>query len=236
MVSFSGQKGSGKTLSIVMIANLDAQKRKIVSNIPGLNIPHHQLVRADMFCKVIDDKKSTAKTEKYKLATNWNFWKTHRGESIYIDEIHNLVDSRDSMSHENKAASKWVAQCRKVLTDTGDWRMLKRLRKMGNNYFSKYIYDLLTKEPNFYFNSQTTSKIDKNFRDLTDVHIHCTSNLLDDGTLLVMNFFYFGDHQYSAMDVFENNLARPKKAVFVGNPFFKDYDRFAITADNEAAI
>lgn len=236
MISYSGQKGSGKTLTMAMMACKDSAHRKIISNIPGLKVPHHRLMRSDMFIKVRDEKKSTSKTERFKLDVNWVFWKEHKGESIYIDEIHGLVPSRDSGSAENKAASKWVAQCRKVLADTGDWRALRKLRKTNNNFFGKYIYDVLAKTPNFYFNSQTTSKVDKDFRDLTDVHVHCDSLLLDDDSLLVFNYFYFGNHKYSAMDVFENELAKPKRAVFVANKYFNMYDRFAITADNPEAV
>ena len=83
---------------------------------------------------------------------NWTFWdearKKHGGFHIILDEIHNIMHSRRSMSKENIIISKWVSQIRKV---TGE----------NENY-------------DLFCISQAIDRIDVSIRDLAAEIIFCT--------------------------------------------------------------
>jgi hypothetical protein len=46
--------------------------------------------------------------------------------------------------------------------------------------------------------------------------------------MFVYNDFYFIDERVNALEKFESGQYKPKRAMFIANPFFKMYDRFAI--------
>jgi len=233
MVSFSGEKRSGKTLCMSMIASVERKKRPIMSSIPQLKVPHHRLKMSDFIIYVRDEVKSTDKKEVLKPIINWSFWKKNIRKGIYIDEIHNVVGHLDFQTRESKCMKKWVSQVGKVQMDSGDWESLIKLRRMNNNFFSENVWDVLTKEANFYFNSQRAGFIDKYFRDLSDVHINISKtvqNLSGFKLFLINCDFYFSDAINSATDNFFCGQ-RPKRAVFVGNSFFGLYGTHTITTD-----
>lgn len=228
IISLSGLTGSGKTLTMVMLADLEQQTKKVFTNIKGLKIKHSRLKRKHLFKKVIDDKRTNSKTEYYKITTNWEYWEKNRGCTIMLDEAHEIVYSRSFSSQENKAASKWIAQIRKLTEESGDFRLLNKARRMNNNAFRKVIYNILTRHNNLYITSQTTSKLDKDFRDLSNVHVHCDCTHYKTGLMIVYNYFYFSDEHHSAIENFMQGLQKPKVAWFAANAYFSLYDRFAI--------
>ncbi len=227
IISLSGLTGSGKTLTMVMLCDKEGRNKKVMTNINGLKLDHHRLKKSNLFKKILDEKKTNSKTTYYKIDVNWDFWIENAGCTIMLDEAHNIIEARDFSSAENKCASKWVAQIRKVCQDTGDFRLLTKARKFNNNLFSKFIYEIVTKHNNLYITSQTTSRLEKNFRDLSNIHIHCTCQHVGD-VMLVYNYFYFSDEFNSAIENFINGYTKAKLACFIANPYFDKYDRYMI--------
>jgi len=233
IISLSGLTGSGKTLTMVMLAKKEGESKKIMTNINGLKFKHHRLKKADLFKKVIDDKKTNSRTIHYKTDVNWDFWIKNNRSSIFLDEAHNIIENRAFNSQENKAASRWVAQIRKVCEESGDYRRLEIIRKLSRFYFSKTIYDEIARHNNLYITSQTVDRLEKNFRDLSNVHIHCTCKHLSDGSMLVFNHFFFSSVFHSAITNFRDGLQKPKVGVFIANPYFDKYDRFMIVRSDD---
>lgn len=151
-----GGIGSGKTLSAVkeIVDNeqyaLTNFKLKKVKN-------YHRIKISDIIMK--DDKG--------KLSVNWDFWekmrKKHKSYSIYLDEIHNIIHARRSMSRMNIQMSKWVSQIRKVLAD----------------HPTNHLYII----------SQTKRKIDIDFRDLSQIVIDCTSYEVGDNIIIKQKWY-----------------------------------------------
>ena len=135
-----GGIGSGKTLSAVKeIAN---NKQYAITNF-RTNFKNSHRIKVTDIIKYSDDKKT--------VNVNWEFWENvkakHPSYSIFLDEIHNLIHSRKSMSKTNILMSKWVSQIRKILSDH------------PNNHL--------------YLISQTMRKIDVDFRELASLIITC---------------------------------------------------------------
>jgi hypothetical protein len=230
MVSFSGEKRSGKTLTMTYLASLECKKRKIISSIPKLKIPHHRLKWTDLLTKKIDYKKTNSRTTYYKPDVNWKFWKENKGASLYIDEIHNLVGSRNFMSLESKCLTKWVSQIGKVQLDRGDWTNIIKLRKLNNNTFSKFIHEALHRDANFYFNSQRTEFIDVYFRRLTDIHIN-VRKIFKNNEWNIINEYYFSNSRDSAIDIFDEQKVKPKISWFPAKHAYNLYGTHDITTD-----
>lgn len=141
IICLLGGIGSGKTLSAVKF--IADNRQFALTNFKLKNIKdYHRIKVSDI---IIKDE------EKKKLVVNWDYWekirKSQTSFSIYLDEIHNIIHSRRSMSRINILMSKWVSQIRKILSD----------------HPTNHLYII----------SQTASKIDKDFRDLAQVIIYC---------------------------------------------------------------
>lgn len=146
IICFLGGIGSGKSLSLVKeIQNRD---QFLFTNFELKNYKQYQRIKfADVFQE---------KGEK-QYDVNWAFWNEqalkHKGYSIALDEVHNLINSRTSMSAMNILMGKWVSQIRKILSDSEDNHL--------------------------YLISQTLRKIDVSFRDL--IHLFCVCTCMKDG-------------------------------------------------------
>ena len=153
IIIYLGGIGSGKTLSV--IKEIVDNMQKVYINFRLKNIKNcHRIKIADIInlpntrIQMIGDKEYKTKVP---ASVNWDFWEnvreTNKSYSIVIDEIHNVIHSRRSMSRTNILMSKWVSQIRKILSD--------------HPYNHLYII------------SQTISKIDKDFRDLAQIIVEC---------------------------------------------------------------
>ena len=231
IITLSGEPGSGKTLTMIHLALMENQTKKVIHNIRGMKKNYinnqHLLTRNDIFKKILNEKKSNSKTTYYKIGVNWEFWVQNAGSTIMLDEAHELFYSRNFVSEENKAASALTAQIRKLCKDSGNFSDMRLIQRFPNQIFSAVIYNCLSKHNNMYVTSQTTSKIEKDVRDLSQVHIHCHSIHVGE-YMIVYNDFYFIDAQYNALEQFESQMIKPKRAMFIANKYFKMYDRFAI--------
>jgi hypothetical protein len=148
LIAIIGNKGSGKSLTAVKL--IVDKKIFAYTNFNLKGIKEFKRLKYDdiIISKVVENAigKRVIKRE-----VNWHFWRTvrdiHPNFSVFIDEIHNLIHSRRSMSSTNILMSIWVSQIRKILSDNED----------------NHLYVI----------SQEARKIDVDFRDLLDLIIYC---------------------------------------------------------------
>ena len=171
-----GGIGSGKTLSVIKKI-IDNPESFAVTNF-SLKIEKERYCRLkmeDLICKRMEDKKNIQ-------SVNWKFWdemrKKHEHFSVYLDEVHNLIHSRASMSKRNILMSKWISQIRKILSDS------------PHNHL--------------YIISQTIRKVDVDFRELAQIIIECRKRVYKGKTYIVQKYYtgideYFMRQHYCRM-------------------------------------
>jgi len=109
-----GGIGSGKTLSAVKM--IVESKNFSYLNFTLKNVDKNSYQRLKFEDLLIKDEKKGYK------GVNWKFWneqiKKHKNFSIYLDEIHNIIHARQSMSKRNVFLGRWLSQIRKILSDS----------------------------------------------------------------------------------------------------------------------
>ena len=182
-----GGIGSGKSLSVVRRV-VESGDNYPLTNFRLKKIKYHRLKLSDII-----------KTKDGKSAVNWDFWEkvrtTHKAYSIYLDEAHNIIGSRSSMSKQNQLMSRWISQIRKILSDSKD----------------NHIY-VITQKPR---------RIDVNFRELAQVVIEC-QKITKGKDVYIIQRFYNGFDDY---ELAKSGLKKASaKSFFKGNKYFKYYD------------
>lgn len=157
-----GGIGSGKSLTIVKeILKNDSYA---ITNF-NLNLPKNKYYRLKLSDFITIEKDEKGRTTKQNV--NWGFWddirKKHKNFSIYLDEVHNLIHARSSMSKRNILMSKWISQVRKILSDDP----------------KNHIYLI----------SQTIRKIDVDFRELAQLIIVCQKLQLKSKVWIKLAFY-----------------------------------------------
>lgn len=155
IIIYIGGIGSGKTLSAVR--EIAISKNKAYTNFKlNNNIGYHRLKLSDI--AIYDEKIKN-------FNINWDFWEKARKEnfSIYLDEVHNIISSRRSMSKMNICLSKWVSQIRKILSDS------------PHNHL--------------YLISQSMRKIDIDFRELAQIIVLCRKYTVKGKTYIVQTYY-----------------------------------------------
>lgn len=197
IICLIGGIGEGKTLSVIreIIKNSQPCYTNFDVKIPDC----YRLKLSDIIIK----------SDKLKdWGVNWQFWedarKKNRNFSIYLDEIHNIIHARGSMTKRNQLMSVWVSQIRKILSDSA----------------TSHLYII----------SQTISKIDKDFRDLTHVFIRCKKVEHEGNVYIIQRWF-------SSVEALEFNTPFAK-SVFSGNEYFRyyDYNRIVKFTDAEEYV
>ena len=154
-----GGIGSGKTLSVVK--EIIDKRRYAITNFNLLNMKNYHRI------KISDIIIESEKIKDYSV--NWDFWaktrKKYKNYSIFLDEVHNLIHSRRSMSRLNILMSQWVSQIRKILSDSP--------------------------VNHLYLISQTMRKIDVDFRELAQIIIECEKYEYK-GTVIILQKWYDG--------------------------------------------
>ncbi len=171
IICYIGGIGSGKTLSIVK--EIVDRKNYPITNFDLKKIKFHRLSFDDLITtdEILEEGQKKPKIIK---KVNWAFWegirKKHKYFSVYLDEAHNIINARASMSKSNILLSKWVSQIRKVLSDDP----------------VNHLY-IITQKPR---------KIDINFRDLTQIVINCSCIEFKKGKIYIVQDFYDGFDAY----------------------------------------
>ena len=111
-----GNVGSGKTASEVRELFFDRSKRMTYTNIET-SLKNCITLKPEM----IIIKKPVGKKIIYDV--NVEFWKNAKKPiNVVIDEAHNIIDSRNSMSRLNRAVTAWQSAIRRVLGESeGDY-------------------------------------------------------------------------------------------------------------------
>lgn len=223
----SGGPGSCKTLSAVhyamhsdnVLANFDLRRHP---NFTRLKMEHliDENTHVPEGCrKSVTEKK-----------VNWKFWNEHRNCDVFLDEIHNIMNSRTAMSKKNILMSEWMSQIRKIWGSTGDVTTLNFMRRMSNGAFNVAFPLLLAKSRNLWFITQRPRKLDINARDLCHLYIQCNKLEIQDDKdkhVIAMNDVWIGDDNHDALEMYEMGM-KPKRCLFYGNEYFNNYDSYEI--------
>lgn len=222
IITIAGGIGSGKSLTAVRHAVEESKNNKVFTNFKLKGIKYHRLKREDIISEIVDDKNP----KKTKEVVNYDFWNENRNCDIFLDEVHNLVNSRNSMSKQNRLFGEWISQIRKVWGASGDQTYLERLKRFKQNIFQRYVDEIIGKSNNIYLITQKYRKLDVNFRELAHVHIQCKKTIINK-EVYIINEYYFGDDQYSAIEYAELGQ-KPKRTIFAGRPYYKYYDSYEL--------
>lgn len=226
IICISGGVGSGKSATAVKHALEESKSSMVLTNfmIKGIK-NYYRLKKVDVIqidttlldgCRKLVEKKSV----------NWDFWEAHRNSDVFLDEVHNLVSSRNSMSKTNQIFSEWLSQIRKIWGSSGDQNLLDVLRRLDNKIFTKVWPIALARSRNLYYITQKERKADINFRELTHVHVRCKKKIIN-GHVIIFNLIWFGTDTYDAFEMEEMGV-KPKIHVFCADEVFKHYDSYEI--------
>ena len=222
IITMSGGVGSGKTISAVRQSVVEARNNLVLTNFKIFNLKnYYRLKKGDV---LVEERNEKGKLEKYEL--NWDFWEAHKNCDIFLDEVQNMFNSRNSMSRENKKYSEWIAQIRKLWGASGDQNYLEVLRKMNNNLFHKHHQEIYSRSNNIFLITQKPRKLDVNFKDLCHVHIQCSKQNIR-GVPIIFQDHYLGNDQVSGIEMMEFG-EKPKRTYFDPRPFFNRYDSYEI--------
>jgi hypothetical protein len=163
-----GDKGSGKTLTAVKL--MLEQFDYVVTDIKLSDFPKgkaHQLLWSDIFTKMVVENKNGKFYEK--PCINWKFFEnlrnTKKNYCICIDESHNIISSRRSMSNTNILFSQMISQVRKLMQDD-----------------SKNAFITIT---------QALRKIDIDTRELLDLCLYCKSIFINKRHYVIVEPYIF---------------------------------------------
>lgn len=190
IVVFLGGIGSGKTLSA--IREIRKRKQFVFTNFNIKQIKdYHRIKFTDVI--IPGEKKSD-------YDVNWKFWEKQRSKhdyfSIYLDEVHNIIDARASNTVINRLMSKWVSQIRKITSDTT--------------------------QNNLFLISQKIRRIDVNFRELAHVFVECRKVQTFDKNDKPVKTFIVQDY-FNGIDNYEKDR-RACRLAFRAEPYYKYYD------------
>jgi len=160
----------------------------------------------------------------YQDEVNYDFWEKmqQKGEpfDIIIDEVHNVLHSRRSMSSWNTNFSKWLAQIRKVLGSS--------------------------EKNHLYLISQRLNAIDISARELCHQIIALRKVMSNPITktvvremgrkktkmlpsVYILKFYFSGEDAINAYEAFKNGIkSYSVRSAFVANPYFQYYDSYSM--------
>ena len=219
----SGGVGSGKTLSAVHYASLSDN---VMTNFGLKGHPNYTRLKMDHLIEETSELPPGCRKEQVTRKVNWAFWNLNRECDVFLDEIHNIMNSRTSMSKQNILLSEWMSQIRKIWGSTGDVNMLRFLQRMPNNLFNKAFPLVIAQSRNLWFITQKARKLDVNAKDLAHLYIQCEKLEIDD-KVIIMNNVWIGDDNHDAIEMYEIGM-KPKRCMFLGNKYFDKYDSYEI--------
>lgn len=112
-----GGIGSGKTLSAVR--EIAHRRNNVYVSFP-VKLKNTIRLKTDHIIKTEITGYKKDGTANKKQTVNWDYWNKvkHDQFDIMIDEVHNILHSRRSMTRWNTLFSMWLAQIRKLLGDS----------------------------------------------------------------------------------------------------------------------
>jgi len=154
----------------------------------------------------------------FKKVVNWTYWNKikHTEFNIIIDEVHNILHSRRSMSTNNTLISMWLSQIRKILGD------------------KKHLH--------LYLISQAINRIDVAARDLAGEVVYveskfikrkikCVSNrnnklrTIDSPVLYIIKYTFTGVNSVDKFNYFMmGSSGADYRSYFPANYYYRFYD------------
>lgn len=209
IIFYVGGIGSGKTIS--MIKEAVDRKQKVYTNYKLFNLKNHTRLKVDHLVKITEDE-----DKKTKYEVNFGYWNKQlkKGTTfdIFIDELHNIANSRTGQRKLNKGLNLWVAQVRKIL--------------QGNE------------QNNIYLTTQRPMSVDIGWRDLAHAWIVCEKTIVPKLTtktelynkkkiklpVVVVKRRYF-DSVKECLDYMHFGIDKSfKKDKFIANGYYKYYN------------
>lgn len=177
IIGIEGGIGSGKTLSLVTLALIDIKKKeKVYSNIKLMRLDKADNKKVVYLTrKLIENIFELIKTKKFKMANSL----------VLLQEVHNYLDSRNSMSVKNRTMSYWILQSRHtgrgscdILYDTQDFCQVdKRLRSNTDYFMRPFITETDDKNRPKTIHLMIFSKLLHRY--VKSSYIICVSNYID---------------------------------------------------------
>jgi len=215
-------QGSGKSLTATK--KIVDSKELCYTNF-HVRTPHTKRLKYAMILEYDENNKP--------IRVNWDYWKDsiqkYGGFNIVIDELHNLLNARRSMTKDNILITQWVAQLRKV---TGE----------------NEVYDFLCI-------SQELMRIDIAVRDLAHEIIVCEKFVGDKliptivyengrrqkrmiPEIWIMNIYFTGQ---SCVDRYERwkyygTKSYNKRNMYRANSYLRFYDSYEIVNFGETEL
>jgi hypothetical protein len=180
---------------------------------------------------ILKDVQANPNTKHIKKEVNWEFWQkqldANQNFNIYIDELHNVLDSRMSMSTSSVKTTHWISQIRKI---------------MGQS-----------EKADFLVVSQGLDKIDKRVYGLAHEIIYCKkqqkpemimTKCLQNGRIInklcplthIITYYFRGEDCVPKYLYFKEAGQRTYDAhkFYFANPYFKYYDSYQIVDFGES--
>lgn len=224
-----GGIGSGKSASAVK--DIIDRNEKTFSNFDIKKQPKlHRLMVEDIIKTEVTRVKKSGEEVK-RISINWDFWNKliddGVGFDVCLDEIHNILHSRRSMSRWNTLVGTWLSQIRKILGDS------------ENNHLTAI--------------SQRLEGVDVILRDLLFEIVHCRK--WQSKILMPTRVIKYGRYEirklpitYIIKTVFQgegcidryNSFRMGSKSytarfMFLANPYYQFYESFKLVRFGESA-
>ena len=212
-----GGVGSGKTITAVK--HVINRKQKVFCNFELKNYPNHERLKIEHIIKEIITENPRGKPT-IKYSVNWDFWKdlikSGTKFDIYIDEAHNIINSRRGMKSFSICFIKWLTQIRKILGEN------------ENNHI--------------YFITQRITSVDIVVRELAYEVIWCFKiiKIVDNKkNVYIFNYVFSGYNCLYLFNYFletEQTYKICKRTYFYANSYFKFYNSYELIEFNDVYL
>jgi len=230
IIAVVGNVGSGKSLSVVKEI-IDNPKKDFLINFAIKSKNCTRLKVEHVIKEEIERIKKTGTPVK-KKSLNWDFWNDLKDKNkefnICLDEVHNLVHSRASMTKNNILMSMWISQIRKLLgsSETANiWLITQRIARLDVAW--RDLLHVVIAVRKHTLPEMVETKVYENGRYKT--------KLLN--KVIIIKYYFMGEQ---ALDKYYMWFTNPKnktydqRTFFVANPYFKYYDSYGIVKFGES--
>lgn len=161
---------------------------------------------------------------------NWDFWNKainkYRDFHIFIDELHNLMSARRSMSKINVTVSKWISQIRKIMGSSEMSHLFCISQSL--RYIDIYIRELIS-EITYCEKIQTDDLIKTRI-----YHKGKPKDVLMNKTFIKYMVFS-GEDCIEKFDDFKYDGLRSwsRRYILLGNPIFQYFDSYELVRFGE---
>lgn len=215
-----GGVGSGKSVSLARYVY--SRQNPVWVNFPILAKNARRLMLSHIIEKeVLGVRKNGEEVTKQKV--NYSFWRENLGDScdIVLDEAHNILMSRMSMSKNNVLITQWLAQIRKILgaSEHNDI-ILSSQRLAGLDVIPRELCSEIIAVQKLTLKEMQETRVIKNGR--------AEIKMLP--VVVIIQYHFMGDRCLDAYTAWKELGQKSFKyrSSFVANPFFQLYDSYEL--------